>query len=178
MRTRFCICVAIGVALAARIGSLEGGSDQRFSKIASLIKQLGDDEFVVREAASVALEAIGEPALDALREVAASTEDAEIRIRARSLLTEAGLPNPKLASTFEPQAADFEFLHNIKGKSRKAILKQFGHPHDAEWHADGTERWTYRRTDGKLFWVFSRHGIATFGVPTDGWHIGGAEFIF
>lgn len=131
MRTRLCICAVIGLAIAARTESLEGVSDQKASKIASLIKQLGDDEFLVREAASAALEAIGEPALDALRKAAASTKDAEIQIRARSILIEAGLPNPKLASTFEPQAADLEFLHNIKGKSRKAILVQFGHPHEA-----------------------------------------------
>ena len=40
--------------------------------------------------------------------------------------------------------------------------------------ANGNERWTYIRTDGKLFWVFFRHGSATCGVYTDG--LGGLEY--
>jgi uncharacterized protein (TIGR03067 family) len=53
-------------------------------RVARLVKQLGHDQFAKREAASKELNAIGEPALDALRK--ATTEDnAEIRRRAASL---------------------------------------------------------------------------------------------
>jgi hypothetical protein len=176
MRARLCFCAVIVMVVAARTDPVRGDSDEKATKIAGHIKQLGDDEFSQREAASAALETIREPALDAVRRVAASSKDAEVRWRATSILEAAGLPNIKLASTFTPQAADFEFLHNIKGQSRKAILLRLGHPHEAEWHADGVERWTYTRTDGKLFWIFFRNGIATIGMPTDGLQIGGQEF--
>jgi WD40 repeat protein len=47
-----------------------------------LIRQLGDDDFDNREAASRQLEKIGEPALEALREAARTHRDTEVRIRA------------------------------------------------------------------------------------------------
>jgi WD40 repeat protein len=52
------------------------------AEIERLIKQLGSDDFNEREAASKALEAIGEPALSALRKTAAGAGDAEVRERA------------------------------------------------------------------------------------------------
>ena len=61
------------------------GADQ-VRDIPRLIQQLGDDEFFQREAASQALEAIGEPAYDALRQAAGTNEDVEIRRRAEVLL--------------------------------------------------------------------------------------------
>jgi uncharacterized protein (TIGR03067 family) len=51
-------------------------------RVARLIEQLGHDQFAKREAASKELDAIGEPALDALRKAAASDRDPEIRSRA------------------------------------------------------------------------------------------------
>jgi hypothetical protein len=51
-----------------------------------LIKQLGHEEFTKREAASKELDAIGEPALDALRKAAASDGDVEIRRRAERIV--------------------------------------------------------------------------------------------
>src|SRR5262245_49678718 len=54
-------------------------------RIARLIEQLGDDEFAKREAASKALEAIGAPALAALRK-ADSHMDFEVRRRAARLV--------------------------------------------------------------------------------------------
>ena len=56
------------------------------AEIARLIKQLGDDDFDKREAASKELKAIGEPARAALQEAAASSKDAEIRQRASRLM--------------------------------------------------------------------------------------------
>jgi len=54
--------------------------------IARLIGQLGSEKFSEREAAGEALLAIGEPALKALRQAAATSEDAEIRRRATTLV--------------------------------------------------------------------------------------------
>ena len=56
------------------------------ARVARLIRQLGHDEFAKREAASKELDAIGEPALDALRKAAASSDDAEIRRRAERIV--------------------------------------------------------------------------------------------
>jgi uncharacterized protein (TIGR03067 family) len=50
-------------------------------EIDRLVKQLGADEFAQREAASKALEALGERALPALREAAKESEDAEVKQR-------------------------------------------------------------------------------------------------
>ena len=48
-------------------------------QIAALIKQLGDRSFAKRQAASKALEELGEKALPGLQKAAASTEDLETR---------------------------------------------------------------------------------------------------
>ncbi len=54
-------------------------------RVARLVKQLGHKEFAKREAASKELDAIGEPALKALRK-AATDDDAEIRQRAAKIV--------------------------------------------------------------------------------------------
>ena len=56
------------------------------TELARLIEQLGDQEFVKREAAGRALEAVGEPALDALVKAAKSNKDPEIRHRAENVI--------------------------------------------------------------------------------------------
>jgi uncharacterized protein (TIGR03067 family) len=78
----------VGVVCLAVIGGLLGDSpDERMAaRIARLIEQLGHNEFAKREAASKELDAIGEPALDALRR-ATSHEDAEIRQRAEKIVS-------------------------------------------------------------------------------------------
>jgi WD40 repeat protein len=54
-------------------------------EIARLVKQLGDDDFDQREAATLRLQAIGEPALDALH-TAKTSADAEVRRRAADIV--------------------------------------------------------------------------------------------
>src|SRR5262245_14412515 len=76
----------VAVALAARGASQADRGKEEAERIASLIRQLGDDEFKKREAASKELDAIGEPALSALRKAAASSDDLEIRRRAQRIL--------------------------------------------------------------------------------------------
>ncbi len=55
-------------------------------RLDDLVQQLGHDEFAKRQAASKALEALGEPALGALRKAAKSSGSAEIRRRAQQLV--------------------------------------------------------------------------------------------
>lgn len=84
MRTTLFVWLAVGLALAVAGGPSRGGPETE-GKVAALIKQLGDDEFAVREAASQELETLGEPALPALRKAKAS-DDAEVRRRAEQLI--------------------------------------------------------------------------------------------
>jgi WD40 repeat protein len=56
-------------------------------EIAQLVKQLGDDQFAKREAATARLKEIGEPALDALARAKAS-EDPEVRRRADEIVAD------------------------------------------------------------------------------------------
>lgn len=78
----------VGVAFLAVAGSLLGESPDELmaSRVGRLVQQLGHNEFAKREAASKELDAIGEPALDALRK-ATSHEDAEIRQRAEKIVS-------------------------------------------------------------------------------------------
>jgi WD40 repeat protein len=81
------------IALATAGGVVRGeepkqeanrGSDS--AEIDRLIRQLGSDKFTEREGAGRALQAIGLPALDALLNAAAKSDDAEIRRRASQLV--------------------------------------------------------------------------------------------
>jgi hypothetical protein len=88
MRANTWLCAAVGVAIAVgspvRAGNPE--TDVSAARIAELIAQLGDDDFDKREAASAALAKFGEPALAALLKAAGASEDAEVRLRAVSLI--------------------------------------------------------------------------------------------
>jgi hypothetical protein len=88
MRRGAFLCATVALILAPRVGILLGGADRKGEKdhIASLIRQLGHDHYQKREAASKQLEALGEPALAALRAAAASSDDAEIRLRSGRLV--------------------------------------------------------------------------------------------
>src|SRR5262245_5993623 len=79
------LAAAIALLATAPSRSWEDKTPSK-EKIDKLIQQLGSPKFSEREAASKALEAIGEPALDALREAAAKNKDIEIRRRAQRLV--------------------------------------------------------------------------------------------
>src|SRR5256714_15547258 len=87
MRAYVLVGAVVGMILAAQAGTLCGdpGKETETERIARLIKQLGDDAFAKREAASKELQAIGAPALAALRKAAACSDDAEIRWRANRI---------------------------------------------------------------------------------------------
>jgi uncharacterized protein (TIGR03067 family) len=82
------VAAVLGTLLAAQDGTLRGdpGKETEGETVARLIKQLGDDVFAEREAATKQLERIGEPALAALRRAAASSRDFEIRHRAKRII--------------------------------------------------------------------------------------------
>jgi RNA polymerase sigma factor (sigma-70 family) len=76
---------AVAEAQAAPpIARAEAAPDNR--DIEHLIKQLGNDEFEEREAATKALKKVGKPALEALHKAATENADAEVRARAAALV--------------------------------------------------------------------------------------------
>jgi uncharacterized protein (TIGR03067 family) len=81
---RFATVLILALACVAGPGNgrADPKADAQRERIATLIQQLGHKEFARREAASKELDAIGEPALDALR-TAAADADAEVSRRAR-----------------------------------------------------------------------------------------------
>jgi uncharacterized protein (TIGR03067 family) len=87
MRTGMPAWAAIGLACAAVLGTSLGDpkDDAQRDRIAALVRQLGDKEFAKREAATKELDAIGEPARDALKK-AVGGSDAEVRQRAQKVL--------------------------------------------------------------------------------------------
>src|SRR6516225_5418073 len=80
------------IGVTSRVSSPEATADEgspkvkRDAKISRLIQQLGSELFKEREAAMRALEAIGEPAHEAVRIAAEKDQDVEIRHRAQRLL--------------------------------------------------------------------------------------------
>jgi len=87
VRTYGLLGVAVAALFAPELGNWLDGADKEATpeRIAVLIRQLGDKEFAKREAASKELDAIGEPARDALKKAAAG-DDAEVRERALKVL--------------------------------------------------------------------------------------------
>lgn len=88
MRTGTFTYALVALALVAGVGSPRENAGQAATsdRIAALIKQLGDDEFTKREAATKELTDIGEPALAALRKAATSSADLETRRRAERII--------------------------------------------------------------------------------------------
>ena len=87
MRNRFpglalLLCLGLGTVIAIPSGAAEPVDAK---KIAKLIEQLGGDEFSEREKASAELDAIGAPALEALRKAAKNT-DVEVSKRSADLV--------------------------------------------------------------------------------------------
>jgi uncharacterized protein (TIGR03067 family) len=88
MRACLFLGVVVGILLIAQAATLaaDSGKKKEAEKIDRLIEQLGDDDFEKREAASNELDSIGEPAASALRKAVASSQDAEIRRRAETII--------------------------------------------------------------------------------------------
>src|SRR5690242_6920522 len=79
--------VAALVLLAPAFGQADGTAEQADAdQVTRLIRQLGSDQFRERQQASTELEAIGEPAWEALADAAARSDDPEVRRRARQLV--------------------------------------------------------------------------------------------
>ena len=78
-------CLGFAIALACW-PPCPAADTEAAEKIDHLVRQLGSATFAEREAAAKALEAIGTPALEALRKAASTSDDAEVRRRAGQLV--------------------------------------------------------------------------------------------
>lgn len=90
--TRFMLSVGLGL-LAAAIGrgdplATKSPDQERPdpARVAALIQQLADNDFYEREAASEALEEMGEPVMEELRQVSLNAADLEMRHRAEVIV--------------------------------------------------------------------------------------------
>jgi WD40 repeat protein len=79
------LCPLLLLCLAALLPTAAPPADPASAEVARLIRQLGNDDFETREAATTRLNDIGEPALPALHEALAS-KDAEVRRRAETIV--------------------------------------------------------------------------------------------
>ncbi len=87
MLSRRCLPVLIaGLALLWAAGARTGSADEASDRIERLVKQLGSNKYADRERAQRELQAIGTPALEALRKAAA--DGGEMGRRARDLAAE------------------------------------------------------------------------------------------
>src|SRR5437660_1047191 len=84
MTTWLTRCFAVLLLLLPFVPAVADDPDDK--EIARLVQQLGSSDYRTREAARKQLEAVGEPARDALRKVAASGADVETQRRAAALL--------------------------------------------------------------------------------------------
>jgi RNA polymerase sigma factor (sigma-70 family) len=98
-------------------------------KIQRLIEQLGSAEFAVRQKATSELEAMGESALPALRQVAKSKEDLETKSRAERLIARI---EQKLAEALDSKWAELGAAkHAIKKRLMRVLAAKEALP-DAE----------------------------------------------
>lgn len=81
-----CVCLLLAGAAVAGLVAADAPAKLDPQHLAALIKQLGHEEFLDREAASRELEAAGEQALPALRGAAATDGSPEVRLRAERAL--------------------------------------------------------------------------------------------
>jgi len=113
--------LALSGASAALAGEAGGQKEDAESRIPELIRQLGDEAWDKREAASKALEKIGRPALPALRK-AAESEDAEVSARAKRLIEKIA-PAPRPGKAVRVPAAGGLPAIRVQGGGRLVIGK-------------------------------------------------------
>ena len=118
-----------------------------------LVKQLGSDDFLEREAASTALKQFGPSALEALRKAAASSGDAEVRARLEKIIKALMPPlDCKAIRRFEDSSEDI-YCVALSADGRRALSGD----------KDGTVR-LWDADTGKSMRTFKGHKSSIHGV--------------
>jgi len=125
-----------GMARLTDVKAFEPKGQAGQAEIAQLVKDLGADDYEVREAAGTQLALIGEPALDALAR-AEKADDAEVRRRAGELKAQieqvANLRKQELAKGLLKQAFHPQFAFKEKAEERAgAAVHHLGVAFDAQ----------------------------------------------
>jgi hypothetical protein len=105
-------------------------------KLAGFLKDLGDEEWAKRETASQAIVRIGKPALPALREVAASSKDAEVVQRAKEAIAKIEASGSTLDSLRALGSAGQNAVQARILQEKKTVAEQAGAAAEAELSGD------------------------------------------
>jgi hypothetical protein len=116
-RSFLCGVAALGFTAFAQAGD----ATQPPQAIDRLIRQLGNRKFREREAASSALDKVGEPALEALRRAAKGDADAEVRRRAGRLVERTEY---RLTPVFVKRILDSQLSRAQKAKRLRHLIKR------------------------------------------------------
>ncbi len=138
----YAVLAAVAVLiLTAEAANLRAGpgKETEAERIARLVKQLGDDDFAKREAASKELDGIGEPALPALRKAAASSDDPEIRRRAERIVRD--IAARALAVAAKKEIAGLQGAW-YSTSTEEGGVRQSGE-NKADRHIFSGEKWTH-----------------------------------
>jgi hypothetical protein len=108
-----------------------GASDESVAKkVATLVEQLGDDEWEIREKATRELIAVGRPAVARLSE-SVQSKDAEIKWRSTHILKQIAERSPALLISAGVVGGDARLpiaLNSVIGKNRSSLKYKSGWP--------------------------------------------------
>lgn len=147
MKTWIATAAALAIWGAPAAAQDEGAA----ARIEALVRQLGAEEYAVREKATEELRRIGKPAEEALRK-AAESDDAEVQSRARSLLRELEKPAApeKPRAGAEPRRAPGFNFQGFRGGSL-SVQSTNGDSVYRVSPSDGREPFTlHRGADGSV----------------------------
>jgi hypothetical protein len=122
-RSPWVLALAILAATVAAGEPLRSSTGPNAADVERLVQQLGSDRYAEREAASKALAEIGEPAMKPLRK-AASSDDAEVRRRAKQLLEDI------------PARLQAQVLAGLQGLGGRVRVSPYGGVGDVAIHVD------------------------------------------
>jgi len=105
----------------------------RTARIRKLAAQLDEDDFAVREAATIELVKIGAPVLDTVRTLAANSESDEVRHRARVIIKKLGADGTPVALSGK-MARVVRVLERAETREARDLLKRMA---DGEFGFDG-----------------------------------------
>ena len=115
------------VAFLALMGLALAG-EPKAGDIETLIKQLGDEDFSVREAASKGLIKLGEPARKPLEKLVQETKDAEVNSRANAILHLLSMSKEFAALTKEERAiAQLPYQSKVSDDGKTINFSNYGH---------------------------------------------------
>lgn len=122
-RMLFAVTLLIGSVHAADSKPAAAPAD-----VDALVKQLSDDDFATREAASKSLVALGEKARKPLEKLLKETKDADLNSRADAILGVLSMPRDFAALTAaEREIAKLPFKSTVSEDGKTVTFNNYGH---------------------------------------------------